>query len=166
MAYQLVNVFCRLAGNVSAEREAFYEAVAACNEHEGMPRGILLTPLSIGAYGPEHRNAVDENIRLTRFFLLVVEDIWDVPAASFLRDYRVALKCRTDEAMPMREMAVAIKRTPADEEPGDLAQFRAGLTSDGAPHVVEFTTMEEFRGFLAPLLSEWLVTVKQQAAAH
>ena len=165
MPYRLINVFCRLAGNLAPEREAFYQAVGECNEKEGMPRGLLLTPLSIGSYGPDRKNAVDSNIGVSECFLLVVEDIWDVSVQSFLHDYRLALKCRAGDTFPMREVTVLVKKTPAGDEPADLTRFRAELKAEGAPRHFEFTTVEEFHTLLAPLLSLWLAGVEAAGAA-
>jgi hypothetical protein len=156
MAYDLRNLFCRLAGNLAEEREAFYQTVAECNENDGMPRGVLLTPLSIGSYGPERKDAVDRNIRVSQFFLLMVEDIWEAPVQSFLHDYRLATKCMADASLPMRDIAVLVKKTPPGEEPGDLTRFRDGLAMEDRLLHDEFTTCEEFRTLLAPLLSRWL----------
>lgn len=164
MAYRLSNLFCRLAGNLAPEREAFYQAVADCNEKEGMPRGTLFVPLSIGNYGPERRDAVDDNIRISQFFILVVEDIWEAPVQTFLHDYRLAAKCRADAALPMREIAVLVKRTPPGEEASDLAQFRAALAAPGGSPCYEFASAEEFRMLLAPLLSAWLAGGVAEAA--
>ena len=154
MAYQMINLFCRVAGNLAQEREAFYQAVADWNACHGMPRGVLITPLSIGTYGEEKKAAVDMNIRLSQFFLLVVEDIWEVSVPSFLHDYRLALKCRADAALPMCGAAVLLKATPPDDDPGDLASFRTALAAEGAPAHFEFSTVEEFRSLLDPLLAE------------
>jgi len=156
MAYRLVNLFCRVAGNLAQEREAFYQAVADCNAIQGMPRGVLFTPLSIGTYAPERKDAVDANLRVSQYFLLVVEDIWEAPLHTFLHDYRLAMKCRADAGLPMQELAVMLKKTPAGEDPGDLASFRAGLAAEGAPRHFEFSTVDEFRSHLDPLLSDWL----------
>ena len=164
MAYRLSNLFCRLAGNLAPERESFYQAVGDCNEKEGMPHGTLFVPLSIGGYGPERREAVDSNIRNSQFFILVVEDIWEAPVQTFLHDYRLAAKCRADVRLPMREIAVLVKRTPPGEEAGDLAQFRAALAAPDGPRCYEFGTVEEFRMHLAPLLSEWLAVGVAKAA--
>jgi hypothetical protein len=165
MPFQLINLFCRLAGNLAEERESFYEVVGNCNETVGMPMGTLLTPLSTGAYSPERRRVVDENIRVCRYFLLLVEDVWEAPVAGFLHDYRLALKCCADESLPMREVVVALKKTPKDEEPGDLAQFRAALAADGAPRHFEFATVEEFRSQIDPILAEWLRAEGTQMAS-
>jgi hypothetical protein len=164
MSYFLCNLFCRLAGNLEEERQSFYDAVAACNEKESMPRGILFAPLSIGSYGPERRPAVDENIRVSQYFLLVVEDIWEAPVQSFLHDYRLAAKCRADAGLPMRDVAVLLKPTPADEEPGDGAKFRSELEAGGI-RSHQFANVADFRAILAPLLSEWLVAVADAHAA-
>lgn len=163
MAYRLVNLFCRLAGNLAQERETFYQAVADSNAGQGMPRGVLFTPLSIGTYGPERKDAVDANIRISQYFLLVVEDVWEAPLHTFLHDYRLALKCRAGDGLPMQDLAVLLKKTPAGEDPGDLASFRAGLAAEGAPRHFEFATVEEFRSHLDPLLSDWLSRALEQA---
>jgi hypothetical protein len=164
MPYRLHNLFCRLSGTLHREREAFYQAVGECNEKEGMARGTLFTPLSIGDYSPERRAAVDSNISVSEFFLLVVEDIWEVSVQTFLHDYRLARKCYADANLPMREIAVFVKTTPPDEEAGDLAQFRAGLASAGDIRCYEFGGVEEFRTLLTPLLSQWLAAETAKAA--
>jgi hypothetical protein len=165
MAYHLVNLFCRLAGNLAPEREVFYQTVAESNEREGMPRGVLFTPLSIGTYGPERKDAVDSNIRVSNYFLLLVEDIREAPVQSFLHDYRLAARCRVDASLPMRQLAVLVKRTPPGKESGDLAQFRAGLAAEGGARCCEFASAEQLQEILAPLFSEWLATVAVAQAA-
>jgi len=165
MAYRLRNLFCRLAGSLSAEREAFYQAVGDCNEKEGMPRGTLFAPLSTATYSPERRDAVDMNIRMSEFFVLVVEDIWDVPEQVFLHDFRLARKCSADANLPMRKIAVFAKQTPAGEEASDLAQFRAALAAEGI-RCCEFATAEEFRTLLAPMLDAWLIAETAKAAGE
>jgi hypothetical protein len=156
MAYRLCNLFCRLAGNLAPEREVFYQAVGACNETEGMPRGTVYVPLSIADYPPDRKRAVDENIQLSEFFLLLVEDIWEAPVQSFLHDYRLALRCRADAALPMRDIAVFVKKTPEGEEDGGLGQFRAKLGGPDGPRCYDFGTADELAALLPPVLSEWL----------
>jgi hypothetical protein len=65
-----------------------------------MGRGWLFSVVSRGSAISGKREAVDSNIRMCRYYLLVVEDSPDAPPGSFLHDYELALRCRADPNLP------------------------------------------------------------------
>lgn len=160
MGYQLEWIFGKFAGNFGAEQDAYYLAGAEYNEAHGLRRGTLLSLVSCGMIPAHQRPVADENIRASRFFLLVAEDSWDAPPASFRHDYRLALQCKADPALPMREVAVLFRKPGEDavseDNDGRLAAFRAGIDPAAGVRQFDFADAAEFKTRIAALFSEWM----------
>ena len=60
---------------------------------------------------------------------------------------------------------VALKKTLENEKPGDLTQFGTALAADHAPSHFEFSTAEECRSQIDPILAEWLRAEGTQLAS-
>src|SRR5260221_8266060 len=112
--YQMHRVFCATSRELEPERRAFHAVIAEVNDAEAMPRRMLLVPVTLASLRDKRalQHLVDENIRSSSFFLLVLTDGWGPPERHFERDYRLALACRTDPALPMRENAFLWQRPP------------------------------------------------------
>jgi hypothetical protein len=150
--YQMHRVFCATSWELEAERRAFHDAIAEVNEAEGIAHGVLLVPVTLVNIRDKRplQYTVDENIRDCRFFLLALADGWGPPERHFERDYRLALACRTDSALPMRETAFLWQKR-ADE-----SAVPPGLPAPTA----EFSTADEFKAQVRALLSAWLAAVR------
>jgi GNAT superfamily N-acetyltransferase len=149
MSYRFMNVFCAAARNLEEERQAFYRAVAECNELTGLARGVLYVPVSVlpAVSDPTRiQHAIDFNIRLTHFYIQVLDAGWAAAPQNFERDLRFALACLEDPALPMSQVAVWLKK-----EPGGLAQLAEFLGSSG-PRVLEFTGTDDFQSQVRGLL--------------
>jgi len=107
-------------------------------------------------YMPEDRRlvpefTVEENIRECRYYILVPADNWGPPERALERDYRLALACAADPALPMQQ-AVLLLRTQPDGSP---SPFAATLDAAGLPYTA-FTTIEDFQQALLGILPAWL----------
>jgi hypothetical protein len=146
--YRMHRVFCATAWELEGERRAFQDVIGEVNETEAMPRGLLFVPVSLVNVRDKrpYQYAVDENIRACHYYMLAVSDGWGPPERCFERDYRLALACRQDPALPMRETAFLWQRIgPESVVPGGLP----------AP-TREFTTTDDFKIHTRALLVEWL----------
>ena len=142
--YQMHRVFCATSWELEGERRAFHDVLGAFNEAAAMPRGVLYVPVSLGTMRDKrpYQYAVDENIRACRHYILALTEVWGPPERNFERDYQLALACRDDPSLPMRECAFLVNTPPAGNEV--------------QPAGAEFRTLDEFTGHLHRLLSEWI----------
>jgi len=152
----LVTVFLGAAEGLEAERRAFHSAVGEVNEAEGLARATLFVPLFV-ARKLHDQEVIDSNIQSSAYFLLALDHTMGPPGRSFEHDLRVALACRHDVGMPMREAVVLLKRMPADQamEPAATA-FRSREPVDGDPRRLEFDDVTQFQSLVRDLLSRWL----------
>jgi hypothetical protein len=155
MSYRLIRVFCAAPGNLEKEKQLFQDAAAECNAAEGMAAGCLFVPLSV-SLKLKGQDVVDANIRLSDYFLLVLDDTWGPPGKSFEHDYLLAEACRAGAELPMREVIVFLKDTPADRVEADLERFRRAIAESAAPRHHVFRDAAEFGLQVRALLSEWL----------
>jgi hypothetical protein len=147
----------RFAGSFAEERQALYDVAGEYNEAEAMGRGWLFSVVSCGSAISGKREAVDSNIRMCRYYLLVVEDSWDAPPASFRHDYELALKCKADPSLPLQDIAVLFKQGPVEpESDGAFAAFRRIVERAGGVRQIDFADFNEFKAHVGGLFSEWL----------
>lgn len=146
--FQMHRVFCATSWELERERGAFYNVVGEVNEAEGMKRGVLFVPVTLVNVRDKRplQYVVDENIRDASYYLLTLTDGWGPPERDFERDYRLALACRADPALPMRETAFLWQTPP------EGAAVPAGLPAPTAM----FSRTDEFKTHARALLSEWL----------
>jgi hypothetical protein len=149
--YQLHRVFCATSWELEAERRAFGEAIGEINQVEAMSRGILYTPVSLVRMRDKrpYQYDVDENIRACRHYVLALSDGWGPPERNFQRDFQLARECSADPSLPMREVALLMRR-PLEGSPRDPS-----LPKPDA----EFATAAEFLDVCRRLLSEWLAAL-------
>ena len=146
--YQMHRVFCATSWELEGERRAFHDVLADVNAADAMKIGRLYVPVTLTNIRDKRplQYAVEENIRDCSHYLLVLTDGWGPPERHFERDYRLALKCAADPALPMRSTAFLWQPPP------DGSAAPAGLP----PATGEFTTVDEFKTHVRALLVEWL----------
>src|SRR5262245_22116036 len=146
--YQLHRVFCATAWELEGERRVFHDVVGEVKEVESMTRGLLFVPVTLVNIRDKRpfQYAVDENIRACRYYMLAVSDGWGPPERHFERDYRLALACRQDPGLPMRDTALLWQRLAPESVPP------VGLPAPTR----EFTTTDDFNVRVRELLLEWL----------
>jgi hypothetical protein len=149
-------VFCATAWELEEERIAFYDVIGRFNEAEAMSRGILYVAVSLPAV-PDKRplqSAVNQNIRACRYYILATADDWGPRERNFERDYHLALACRADESLPMRETAILLKDRP-DGTAGSFAGFPS----------IAFRDTAAFSDAVGRLLAAWLACDAAETSA-
>jgi hypothetical protein len=155
MNYEHIWLVGRFAGNLAEYRQAFHDGAGEYNEVSGMMRGAMLAPISFASVPSAKRAAADSNIRMSRYFVLIAEDSWDAPPASFLHDYKLALACQVDLELPLREVVVMFRRPSHDEATdGRLTAFRNSL--DPGVRQFDFSGVAEFKTQIAALFRAWM----------
>ncbi len=146
--YQMHRVFCATSWELEAERRVFHEAVGEVNQGEAMTRGVLYLPVTLVNVRDKRplQYAVDENIRDCHYFVLALAEGWGPSERHFEGDYRLALACRADAGLPMRDTAFLWRKAE------DGRAIPGGLP----PPTAEFSTPEEFKTHVGTLLRAWL----------
>src|SRR3954451_14123911 len=149
--YQMHRVFCATSWELEADRRAFHDVIGDVNQTDAMGRGILLVPVTLVNIRDKRplQYAVDENIRDCACYLLALTGGWGPAERHFERDYRLALACRADPALPMRETAFLRQRTDND------SAIPAGLPAPSG----EFSTTGEFKTQVRALLCRWVAAM-------
>jgi hypothetical protein len=154
--YQMHRVFCATPWELEGERRAFYDIVGGFNERAAMPNGILLIPVTLNQLRDKrpHQFSVEDNIRACRYYILLLDKDWGPAERNFENDYRLALQCAADPALPMQSVAVLHKKQLSGQP------LPAGMPEPEST----FSTHAEFRDCIDTLLSKWLEPVQAYAA--
>jgi hypothetical protein len=149
--YQMHRVFCATPWEMEAERILFYDLIGKFNETEAMSKRVLFVPVTLPSLNDKRplQYTVDDNIRHCRYYILLLSEDWGPAERNFSNDYRLALACAADPALPMQDVAVLFKRLPAGPPPA------ASLPEPAAT----FSSAAEFSECLNRLLSGWLESV-------
>src|SRR5690349_16352772 len=118
MSYRFEYVFCATHQPQEDERLEFHKILGEINESHAMSKGILLGALSLPLTMGDKRvyqRVVDENIRTSRWYVLVLEDTWGPPERNLEHDYQLALECLQEPDLPMQRVAVLFKRPSPDK---------------------------------------------------
>ncbi len=169
MAYQFHYIFCATPFDCEAELKAFQETMAEFNREEAMPKGILFASLVIVptlADKRPYQGSVNENIRMSRYYVQMLEDGWGPPQRDYERDWALARRCAADPELPMREAVVFFKAPllPHKVDPS-IAELKQSLLTDGSPYF-QFDTLARFREELRAMLTRWLGSVFEESAAE
>jgi hypothetical protein len=146
--YQMHRIFCATPWELEAERGRFHDLIGRFNETVAMQGGVLYIPVTLANIRDKRplQYAVDENIRESRHYILVLSEDWGPVERNFKNDYHLALQSIADPALPMQSIAVlARKRLPGQALADGLPEPRAS-----------FSTFAEFDECVNRLLSEWL----------
>jgi hypothetical protein len=151
--YRQRRVFCATSWELEGERRIFYDAIGAFNESAAMPRGLLYIPVSLQNIRDKrpYQYDLDQNIRACRHYLLALAGDWGPLERNFESDYRLALDCARDPALPMRDVTLFLRRSSG----GEPHSFLANLASAGIVPIV-FKDIPDFCGHVTRLLSGWI----------
>ena len=158
--YRFLRVFCATAWEMEGERRAFHDVLGEFNETVAMQHGILYVPVSL-TNTPDKRPyqyTIDENIRDSRHYLLVVTEDWGPKERNFERDYRLALASQADPALPMKATAILLARMPD----GSVPSFGASLELAGFAFT-PFANTDEFRVMARQLFSDWFTDDRESS---
>jgi hypothetical protein len=148
-------VFISAPGDLEADRNACHAALSHVNETVTMPARVLLVPVGLRDNDQisAHRAIVSDNVRWSSYFIQLFEDDWGTRNLS-QKLFRLAVACRADAALPMREVALFLKDAPGETDPEILA-FRKELEEQDQVPVFRYETIEELRGKLDAVLRGW-----------
>lgn len=132
---------------MEAERGRFHDLIGNFNETFAMPKGILYVPVTLINIRDKRpmQYVIDENIRDCRHYVLLLSEDWGPVERNFRNDYRLALQCVADPALPMHSVAVLSKK-----------QLSGVPLADGMPEPqATFSTLAEFDTCVNRLLADW-----------
>jgi endo-1,4-beta-D-glucanase Y len=153
--FDMYRIFVSAPGDLERDRETCHDAIAQANETTAMPAKVLL--VTVGLRDNDQisgsRAIVSDNVRWSAFFIQIFEDDWG-PRDLFRKLFLLAVECRDDATMPMREVVVYLKDAPNEPNPEILA-FRKELEDRQDLRVFRYRQADELRGQLAYVCNEW-----------
>jgi len=155
--HQTHRVFCATPWELESERLAFCNILGEFNERAAMPRGILLVPVALNPVRDKRpwQYALEDNVRASRYYILLLYQDWGPAERNFENDYHLALQCLADPALPMEGVAV-LRKIPLSGQPP-----AAGLPEPEST----FSTPAQFADCLNALLSRWLESIPEERLA-
>jgi hypothetical protein len=153
--FDMYRIFVSAPGDLERDRETCHDAIAQANETTAMPAKVLL--VTVGLRDNDQisgsRAIVSDNVRWSAFFIQIFEDDWG-PRDLFRKLFLLAVECRDDATMPMREVVVYLKDAP--NEPNlEILAFRKELEDRQDLRVFRYRQADELRGQLADVCNEW-----------
>ena len=120
-----------------------------------MPARILL--IEVGLRDNEQisgsRDIVSDNVRWSSYFIQLFQDDWG-PRDLFRKLFLLALECREDPSMPMRDVVVCLKAAPMERNPEILA-FRKELEEEKRAQVITYETPGQVKEHLLGVFENW-----------
>jgi hypothetical protein len=163
--FDMYRVFISAPGDLGRERQACHEAIAAVDETTAMPAKVLL--VEVGLREDEQitgsRSIVSDNVRWCTFFIQVFEDDWG-PKNLFRKLFNLAIECRDDPSMPMREVVVCLKEAPHETDPEILA-FRRELEDREDVHLFRYASIDALKAHLVEVSTGWAQAIMQSKTA-
>jgi hypothetical protein len=163
--FDMYRVFISAPGDLGRDRQACYDALAAVNETAAMPAKVLL--VSVGLREDEHiagsRSIVSDNVRWSTFFIQVFEDDWG-PKNLFRKLFYLAIECRDDASMPMREVVVFLKDAPHETDP-EISAFRQELQDRADVRLFRYASVDALKTHLLDISTGWAQAIVQAQTA-
>jgi len=163
--FEMHPVFLSAPGDLEKERDTCRTALGEINESQAMPSRNLLVTLGLNndSHIVDFRSAVADNIRQCAYFIQVFEDDWG-PKNLFRKMLYLAIDCRDDAALPMREVVVFLKAAPRETDPEILA-FRKELEERPDIRVFRFDQAENLKPQVVAVCGEWVRSILDASAA-
>jgi hypothetical protein len=165
--FDAFRIFISSPGDLERDRDACQEAIAQINESTAMPEKVLL--VSVGLRDNEqisgNRGITSDNVRWSAFFIQIFQDDWG-PRDLFRKLFLLALECRDDQAMPMREVLLCLKDAPQETDREILA-FRKELEDRQELRIVRYSSVDELKKQLMNVCEGWareLIDAKIESA--
>ena len=129
-----------------------------------MPAKILLIPVGLRENDQisSYRSIVSDNVRWSAFFIQMFEDDWG-PRDLFRKLFQLAVDCRDDATMPMREVVVYLKDAPRESVPQILA-FRKELEEREDLRVFHYSGVDDLRAQLIETCNGWARVIIDSAS--
>ncbi|MBZ5603102.1 MAG: hypothetical protein LAO79_12435 [Acidobacteriia bacterium] len=154
--FDMYRVYLSTPGDLAREQDVCRAAIAEVNDQTAMPRKILLVAVGLREEGQivGHRSAVAENVRMCSYFIQVFADDWG-PGALHRKIFDLALECRDDAELPMREVIVCLKSAPRERDPAVLA-LRQELENSPNVRVISFEKAADLKTQLLEVCGQWV----------
>jgi hypothetical protein len=163
--FDAYRIFISAPGDLELDRQACYDAVSQANEATAMPARVLL--VSVGLRDNDQisssRSITSDNVRWSSYFIQLFQDDWG-PRDLFRKLFLLAVECRDDASMPMRELVVGIKDAPNETNPEILA-FRKELEERADLRVISYRTVGELREQITEVCNGWARALIEAANA-
>jgi hypothetical protein len=148
-------IFISAPGDLEPDREACRAAISGVNEATAMPAKVLL--VSLGLRDNDQitgsRSAVSDNVRWSSYFIQIFQDDWG-PRDLFRKVFLLAVECRDDASMPMREVVVCLKDAP-QETNAEILAFRRELDGRRDLRVIRYSNVDEIQKALKDVCTGW-----------
>ena len=166
--FDAYRVFLSAPGDLEPDRQACHDAIAQANETTAMPAKILL--VEVGLRDNEqiggHRSIVSDNVRWSTYFIQLFQDDWG-PRDLFRKLFLLAVQCRDDPAMPMREVVVFLRDAPDETNP-EILLFRRELEERQDVRLFRYSSVDTLREHATEVSKGWareLMEARKGAAA-
>lgn len=148
-------IFISAPGDMDRDREAICDAISRVNADLSMPAKILLVPVSLreNAQIEGHRSIVSDNVRWSSYFIQLFQDDWG-PRELFRKLFQLAVECRQDSSLPMRDIVVCLKSAPHDTDERVVA-WRRELAERTDLRVIQYERADELQERIAEVCAAW-----------
>lgn len=153
--FRAYRVFVSAPGDLEQDRNACRDAIVRANEDTAMQAKILLVEVGLRENDrlADHRAIVSDNVRWSNYFIQIFEDDWG-PRDLFRKLFLLAVQCRDDAAMPMREVVVCLKDAPWESNPEILA-FRTELEQRQDVRLLRYSRIDVLQAQLTEVCNSW-----------
>lgn len=158
-------IFISAPGDLERDRDACHEVIAEVNSDVAMTAKVLLVTVGLRDQGQieSHRGVVSENVRWSAYFLQIFQDDWG-PRDQFRKLFLLAIECRDDPSMPMRDVVVCLRDAPHETDSAILS-FRKELEERRDLRVVRYTNLNELKARFAEVCEGWAREAIETASA-
>ena len=148
-------VFISAPGDMDRDRQACYDAISRVNADLAMPAKMLLVSVGLreNSQIEGNRGIVSDNVRWSRYFIQLFQDDWG-PRDLFRKLFLLAVECRDDSQMPMRDVVVCLKSAPNETDERVLA-WRKELGERTDLRVIEYARPEEIQARIEQICAGW-----------
>jgi len=163
--FDMYRVFVAAPGDLERDREVCHDAIAEADESTAMPAKILLVEVGLRESDQisGHRGIVSENVRWSSYFIQLFQDDWG-PRDLFRKLFLLAIECRDDAAMPMREVVVCLKEAPGEAN-AEILAFRKELEERGDVRLFRYSSVDALRKHLTEVCEGWARELMEVAKA-
>lgn len=157
--FDAYRIFISAPGDVEADRQACNDAISQVNESVAMPAKVLLVAVGLrdNSVLEEYRAITSDNVRWSSYFIQVFQDDWGARNLNY-KLFHLALECRDDASMPMRDIVVCLKNAP-QERNAEILEFRKELEERGDVHLVRYSKLEDLKEQLTAVLNHWIESI-------
>jgi hypothetical protein len=163
--FDTYRIFISAPGDLEQDRQACYDAVSQANEETAMPAKVLL--VSVGLRDNDQisstRSITSDNVRWSSYFIQLFQDDWG-PRDLFRKLFLLAVECRDDASMPMRDLFVAVKDAPHETD-AEILAFRKELEERTDLRVIRYRTVDELQAQMTEVCNGWARAVIEATTA-